>query len=297
MRGPGRAGESRGRRDAPRPIDDCRLARERTCHTREDARSIHEANRSSVRSWRKFVGRKLPCHVVGEVAQIVVVPASLARARARDGMGVARRSSPAAMSGWVLFALCAAFRVVNAFLVRTYFNADEYWQSLEVAHRMVFGYGHLTWEWERGLRGYAHPAMFAALYKLAATLGVDTTPVLVWSPRVLQALVAAAADVHTHRLALRWFGNDREVARWALFCSLACWFNFFCAVRTFSNCTEAALTTAALSYWPWRRRRPADRTDRTRVRVRVRVREASFSPPPPRANTASSPSSSPPRRA
>ena len=103
--------------------------------------------------------------------------------------------------------------------------------------------------------------MFAALYKLAATLGVDTTPVLVWSPRVLQALVAAAADVHTHRLALRWFGNDREVARWALFCSLACWFNFFCAVRTFSNCTEAALTTAALSYWPWRRRRPAPRTE------------------------------------
>ena len=71
----------------------------------------------------------MPCHVVGEVARIVVVPASLARARARDGMGVARRSSPAAMSGWVLFALCAAFRVVNAFLVRTYFNADEYWQS------------------------------------------------------------------------------------------------------------------------------------------------------------------------
>ena len=166
------------------------------------------------------------------------------------------------MSRWGLFALCAAFRVVNAFVVRTYFNADEYWQSLEVAHRMVFGYGYLTWEWERGLRGYAHPAMFAALYKLAATLGVDTTPVLVWSPRVLQALVAAAADVHTHRLALRWFGDDRDVARWALFCSLACWFNFFCAVRTFSNCTEAALTTAALSYWPWRRRRPAPPTKR-----------------------------------
>ena len=45
-------------------------------------------------------------------------------------MGVARRSSPAAMSRWGLFALCAAFRVVNAFVVRTYFNADEYWQSL-----------------------------------------------------------------------------------------------------------------------------------------------------------------------
>ena len=36
---------------------------------------------------------------------------------------------------------CFIFRTVNAFLVRTYFNADEYWQALEVAHRMVFGYG------------------------------------------------------------------------------------------------------------------------------------------------------------
>ena len=34
------------------------------------------------------------------------------------------------------------FRLVNALLVRTYFNPDEYWQSLEIAHRLVFGYGY-----------------------------------------------------------------------------------------------------------------------------------------------------------
>jgi phosphatidylinositol glycan class B len=31
---------------------------------------------------------------------------------------------------------------------------------------MVFGYGHLTWEWARGLRGFTHPLLFAALYKV-----------------------------------------------------------------------------------------------------------------------------------
>lgn len=36
-----------------------------------------------------------------------------------------------------------AFRLWNALFVRTTFNPDEYWQSTEVAHRMVFGYGHL----------------------------------------------------------------------------------------------------------------------------------------------------------
>ena len=39
-----------------------------------------------------------------------------------------------------LLAVLVAFRLINAALCRTWFVADEYWQSLEVAHRMVFGY-------------------------------------------------------------------------------------------------------------------------------------------------------------
>jgi hypothetical protein len=41
------------------------------------------------------------------------------------------------------WALVVGFRVWNALFVRTAFNPDEFWQSTEVAHRMVFGYGHL----------------------------------------------------------------------------------------------------------------------------------------------------------
>jgi phosphatidylinositol glycan class B len=47
------------------------------------------------------------------------------------------------------------FRFANALCVVTFFNPDEYWQSLEPAHRMAFGYGHLTWEWAVGLRFFA----------------------------------------------------------------------------------------------------------------------------------------------
>ncbi|KAL5988042.1 Mannosyltransferase aptg1 [Asimina triloba] len=73
-----------------------------------------------------------------------------------------------------ILALCLAFRAVNALLVRTYFNPDEHWQSLEVAHRIVFGYGHLTWEWKKGIRSYLHPLIFALLYKILAFCGMDT---------------------------------------------------------------------------------------------------------------------------
>ena len=38
-----------------------------------------------------------------------------------------------------VLALALAFRAANALLVRTYFNPDEHWQCLEVAHRVAFG--------------------------------------------------------------------------------------------------------------------------------------------------------------
>lgn len=34
---------------------------------------------------------------------------------------------------------CLLWRVCNVLLVQTAFSPDEYWQSLEVAHRLVFG--------------------------------------------------------------------------------------------------------------------------------------------------------------
>lgn len=74
---------------------------------------------------------------------------------------------------WVVIGLIV-FRVVNALLVRSFFNPDEYWQCLEVAHRVIFGFGHLTWEWTDGLRSFFHPMMTAApVYLLLKWLRLD----------------------------------------------------------------------------------------------------------------------------
>lgn len=39
-----------------------------------------------------------------------------------------------------VFILCLVMRMINSLLVQTYFNPDEHWQALEVAHRITFGY-------------------------------------------------------------------------------------------------------------------------------------------------------------
>lgn len=71
------------------------------------------------------------------------------------------------------------YRAINACLVKTYFSPDEYWQALEVGHKITFGYGYLTWEWDVGLRSVLHPAFFAALYKVLDLLGLDDGSVFV----------------------------------------------------------------------------------------------------------------------
>ncbi|KAH7387741.1 hypothetical protein KP509_16G038800 [Ceratopteris richardii] len=142
---------------------------------------------------------------------------------------------------------CIAFRILNALVLQTAFNPDEYWQSVEVAHRIVFGYGHLTWEWSKGVRSYAHPLIFAGLYKLLEITKMDTHWLVMKAPRLLQALFAAAGDYYQFQLASIYWGN--HTAQWTIFCQLCNWFTFFCMVRTLSNCLETVLTVASLYYW------------------------------------------------
>ena len=150
----------------------------------------------------------------------------------------------------LLLLYLVAFRVVNTLLVQSYFNPDEYWQGPEVAHWMVFGYGHLTWEWSGAarLRSVVHPLVFAALYQALRILRCDSRWALAFGPRLLQAVFAAVGDLYIYRLGTRIFGA--RAGRWALACSLTSWFNFYCITRTFSNSMETVLTIVALYLWP-----------------------------------------------
>lgn len=146
----------------------------------------------------------------------------------------------------VLFTI--ALRILNCFLVQTSFVPDEYWQSLEVAHRMVFSYGYLTWEWTERLRGYTYPLIFASIYKVLHLLGKDSVQFLIWIPRLGQALLSAVADIRLYSL-LKQLENQ-EVAQWVFLCQLCSWFTWYCCTRTLTNTMETSLTALALFYYP-----------------------------------------------
>lgn len=70
-------------------------------------------------------------------------------------------------------------RILSVFLVQTWYVPDEYWQTLEVAHKSAFGYGAVTWEWQKGIRSYLYPGVVAALYAFLKLVRLDYPEVLV----------------------------------------------------------------------------------------------------------------------
>ncbi|KAA8595598.1 hypothetical protein FQN60_010889 [Etheostoma spectabile] len=136
-----------------------------------------------------------------------------------------------------------AFRLINCFLVQTSFVPDEYWQSLEVSHRIVT-YGYLTWEWRAGIRGFTYPLFFACIYKILYFMNYDS----IWLPRIIQALFAAFADVKFFFLIRKLESPD--VAQWTFFCHMCSWFSWYCCTRTLTNSMETTITCLALFYFP-----------------------------------------------
>lgn len=78
-----------------------------------------------------------------------------------------------------LFGLFVTIRLASIVFTQTWFVPDEYWQSQEPAHRLVFNYGYLTWEWRVGIRSYLYPLVIASWYKILDLLSLDNTILLV----------------------------------------------------------------------------------------------------------------------
>lgn len=134
-------------------------------------------------------------------------------------------------------------RLINAWWIATFFQPDEYFQSLEPAWDLAFGsssgawltwvpyaFASLSWlhcaansfaqEWKYQLRSSLHPALFSGVYLVAGFLSSLLLPVgsilrasvLVAAPGFLQAGIAALGDWFTWQLAVVIFGPNSNVS-------------------------------------------------------------------------------------
>ncbi|XP_058805584.1 GPI mannosyltransferase 3 isoform X1 [Phymastichus coffea] len=141
-----------------------------------------------------------------------------------------------------LFTLLVIWRLASVFIVQTSHVPDEYWQSLEVAHKLSFGYGYMTWEWQAGIRSYLYPFFLSIFYFIVKFVNADFPLVIIFGPRVFQALLSAYADYSFYT----WTNS-----KLALLSLCVNWYWYYCATRTLINSFETCLTIIALSKYPW----------------------------------------------
>ncbi|PTU24169.1 hypothetical protein P175DRAFT_0427956 [Aspergillus ochraceoroseus IBT 24754] len=154
-----------------------------------------------------------------------------------------------------------AFRLLNALTVRTFFQPDEFFQSLEPAWQIAFGESQgpwITWEWTHQLRSSLHPLIFAAVYSSADLLAravrlapASRADLLVAAPGITQAVIAALGDFYTWKLAKYVYGSMGYEAWATLVLTVLSPWQWFCSTRTLSNCLETTITIVALYSWPW----------------------------------------------
>lgn len=78
-------------------------------------------------------------------------------------------------------------------------HPDEVYQALEPAFYRAHGYGILAWEWQRGLRNWAVPGLFAWLLRLCDAVGITHPRVYRTVLELPQYLLHAAALTAAYR--------------------------------------------------------------------------------------------------
>lgn len=135
-------------------------------------------------------------------------------------------------------------RVLMALLSQSWYVPDETWQSVEVAHHLVFGTGYKTWEWLIGIRSWLHPLLFAAPLALLKLTGLDSQYAVILAPKIIQALLTTVCE---YFLIKRW---RSELGDCLAVLVIFSWHSLYTCSRTLINTVEYCITCAALSLYP-----------------------------------------------
>lgn len=115
---------------------------------------------------------------------------------------------------------------------------DEIYQSLEPAHRLVFGQGLVAWEFIEGARNWTFPGLLAGLLKLSATIGLDDPSQYVTLVKLTFALIGVATAYGSYLLARAYGASTLAAACGAALFALAAPAIYF-APRALSDTASA----------------------------------------------------------
>ncbi|MFZ5442041.1 MAG: hypothetical protein ACOZQL_18690 [Myxococcota bacterium] len=138
------------------------------------------------------------------------------------------RSTPARVVLYGALALSAVLKARIVFTDEGINWPDELYQSFEPAHRLVYGYALMPWEFLDGARTWFVPSFVAGWMFLCKLLGADSPATYVHVVKLVFVAVSLAAALGTYRLARGFAARELEAAvasaTWSL-CALGLYFS------------------------------------------------------------------------
>ncbi|MFP2926296.1 hypothetical protein ACLESO_13970, partial [Pyxidicoccus sp. 3LG] len=115
----------------------------------------------------------------------------------------------------------AAFRIHWALNDEGLYWPDEVYQSLEPAHRLVYGYGLVAWEFVEGARNWVLPGLVAGVLGLARLFGGSDPAVYLDVTKAFFGLLGVATAWGSWRLARAHGASELAAAAGAALFALA----------------------------------------------------------------------------
>ncbi len=150
---------------------------------------------------------------------------------------------------WTALAVGAALRGYLALTDAGIYWPDEIYQSLEPAHRLVWGRGLVAWEFLEGARPWTLPGLVAAFWAPLRLFGVSSPAVYVPAVKLLFAAVGVATAWAAARLARALGAQSLPAAAAGALWALAAPAIYF-APRGLSEPLSALPLTLGLA-WAW----------------------------------------------
>ena len=154
-------------------------------------------------------------------------------------------SAPTWQWFWPVLAAGLALRLTGAVGSDWVMRPDALMQYLEQAHRLVFGYGFVPWEFRYGARTWLIPVIPAAPLWLAKTLGWESPAIYIPLVNSWNALISMAIPLGMFFYCRRMAGET--AARWALV--FGCFWHEFIvfAPQALAECYSAACIFSAVA--------------------------------------------------
>lgn len=98
-------------------------------------------------------------------------PTGLAATSTGSTGSIGRRHAAVTAALGAILAIALALRLIPIFVIPSFVFPDEIFQTTEQAHRLVFGWGVVPWEYEVGIRSWVFPGILAGVIEVSRLLG------------------------------------------------------------------------------------------------------------------------------